>query len=322
MTASRDPEADPAGTAGGTTEASGSGLPPGPRDQVGFGDLPPPPGREEAAAAGPPPPPPPGHRATPAAPPSAPQPPPEPGRMGLLDHLAELRTVLIQCLLAALAAAILCWAWSGDLVDLIISPVREHGVYFTAPNDAFMARLRVSFVAGLFVVAPFVLFRVYGFVLPGLHRRERRLVTPVLAWTVLLFYTGIAFAFFVVAPNVVRFLMGFGTESLKPLIGISQYLAFVFRLCLGFGLVFELPMLVIALCLAGIVSPRLLLRTWRYAIVIISILAAVFTPPDIISQMMMLVPMLVLYMGSVVIAFVLVGRRDRARAAAAAAEGD
>lgn len=274
----------------GEAAAGGPGLPPGPRDQVGLGDPPPPaPAREE-------------------------------GRMGLLDHLAELRTVLIQCLLAAFAAALLCWTWSADLMELIIRPVSAEGVYFTAPNDAFMARLRVSFVTGLFVVAPFVLFRIYGFVLPGLHRRERRLATPILVWTVALFYTGIAFAFVVVAPNVIRFMMGFGTESLKPLIGISQYLGFVFRLCLGFGLVFELPILVIGLCLAGIVSPRLLLRTWRYAIVIIAIAAAVFTPPDVISQVMMMVPMLVLYLGSVVVAFVMVGRRDRARAATAAAE--
>lgn len=295
-------------------DAPDGGLARGPLDQVGFADLPPPGGdagdRPGGTPAGPP-----------EGPPAGPAEPAEP-RMGLLDHLAELRTVLIQCLLAAAVAAGLCWAWSADLMELIIRPVHDQGVYFTAPNDAFMARLRVSFVAGLFVVAPFVLFRLYGFVLPGLHRRERRIVTPVLLWTVLLFYTGIAFAFFVVAPNVVRFLMGFGTETLRPLIGISQYLGFVFRMCLGFGLVFELPMLVIALSLAGIVSPRLLLRTWRYAIVIISVVAAVFTPPDVISQMMMMGPMLVLYLGSVVIAFVLVRRRERARAAAAAAEGD
>jgi len=283
-------------------------LPPGPRDQIGFAEPVDSADATTAADAG---------EGAVTPPPAAPD-----GRMGLLDHLAELRTVLIQCLLAASAAAILCWSWSGDLVELIIRPVREHGVYFTAPNDAFMARLRVAFISGLFVVAPFVLFRLYGFVLPGLHRKERRLVTPVLVWTVLLFYAGIAFAFLVVAPNVVRFLMGFGTETLQPLIGISQYLGFVFRLCLGFGLVFELPMLVIVLSLAGIVSPRLLLRTWRYAVVVIAIAAAVFTPPDVVSQMMMLVPMLVLYLGSAVVALVLVGRRERARARAAAAEED
>jgi len=307
--------ADESEAAGGARDQVGGcagDLPPGPRDQIGLGDgagsaAPSPPAAASAA-----PPPPTGAPPTVAA----------DGRMGLLDHLAELRTVLVQCLLAALAAAILCWSWSGDLVELLIRPVREHGVYFTAPNDAFMARLRVAFISGLFVVAPFVLFRLYGFVLPGLHRKERRLVTPVLVWTVLLFYAGIAFAFLVVAPNVVRFLMGFGTETLQPLIGISQYLGFVFRLCLGFGLVFELPMLVIVLSLAGIVDPRLLLRTWRYAVIIIAIVAAVFTPPDVISQMMMMGPMLVLYLGSSLVALVLVGRRRRARERAAAAEED
>lgn len=293
----RSQEGAVTGPGPGAVPGATGGLPPGPRDQPALED-PAPDGDTTRAE------------------------PPGESRMGLLDHLAELRKVIIQCLVAAFAAALLCWTWSADLMELIISPVSEQGVYFTAPNDAFMARLRVSFVAGLFVVAPFVLFRVYGFVLPGLHRRERRLVTPVLFWTVALFYTGVAFAFFVVAPNVVRFMMSFGTESLKPLIGISPYLGFVFRMCLGFGLVFELPLLVLGLCLAGIVSPRLLLRTWRYAIVIIAIVSAVFTPPDVISQMMMMAPVLVLYMGSVLLATVLVRRRDRARAGKAAAEGD
>jgi sec-independent protein translocase protein TatC len=312
VTAGREGDLDPrAGEA-----PSGAGEPRGPLDQVGFADLPPP-GRPGSAPASPD-----RDAADPPVAATAAEPAPAEARMGLLDHLAELRTVLIQCLLAAAVAATLCWTWSADLMEVIIRPVHEQGVYFTAPNDAFMARLRVSFVMGLFVVAPFVLFRLYGFVLPGLHRRERRIVTPVLLWTVLLFYTGIAFAFFVVAPNVVRFLMGFGTETLRPLIGISQYLGFVFRLCLGFGLVFEMPILVIGLSVAGIVSPWLLLRTWRYAIVIISVVAAVFTPPDVISQMMMMGPMLVLYLGSVGIACVIVGRRQRARAAAAGAEGD
>jgi sec-independent protein translocase protein TatC len=246
----------------------------------------------------------------------------ESGRMGLLDHLEELRKVLIQSLLAMGAAAALCWFWSEQLLDLVIRPVREQGVYFTAPNDAFMARLKVAVVAAVFAVAPFVLFRAYGFVLPGLHRRERRVTTPVLVSTVLLFYIGVAFAFFVVAPYVIKFMMGFGTESLKPLIGVGSYLGFVFRLCLGFGLVFELPMVILGVCVAGIVRPQLLLRTWRYAVVIIAIVSAIFTPPDVISQVMMMVPVLVLYLGSALLAWFIVRKRDRARAAAEAAEGD
>ncbi len=286
-------------------------APPGPRDQSGFAGLAPPhPGAGADKAA----------RAVPM--PAAEAPPSEPDRMGLLDHLEELRKVLIQSLLAAGAAAVLCWFWSEEILEVVIRPVRDHGVYFTAPNDAFMARLKVAVVAAAFVVAPFVLFRAYGFVLPGLHRRERRVTTPVLVSTVLLFYIGVAFAFFVVAPYVIAFMMGFGTETLKPLISVGSYLGFVFRLCLGFGLVFELPMVVLGLCVAGVVRPQLLLRTWRYAIVIIAIASAVFTPPDVISQMMMMGPVLVLYLGSALLALVVVRKRDRARAAAEAAEVD
>ncbi|MBK9775018.1 MAG: twin-arginine translocase subunit TatC [bacterium] len=107
---------------------------------------------------------------------------------------------------------------------------------------------------------------------------------------------------------------------------MSSYLGFVFRLCLGFGLVFELPMVILGVCIAGIVRPQVLLRTWRYAIVIIAIISAIFTPPDVISQVMMMVPVLVLYLGSALLALILVRKRDKARAAAeaaeAAAEGD
>jgi sec-independent protein translocase protein TatC len=296
----------------GAPGATNPESPPGPRDQVGFADLGPP--RPSAGADR--------SRGEVPPPPSVAAEVPEAARMGLLDHLEELRKVLIQSLLAAGVAAVLCWFWSEELLELVIRPVRDQGVYFTAPNDAFMARLKVAAVTAAFVVAPFVLFRAYGFVLPGLHRRERRVTTPVLVSTVLLFYIGVACAFVVVAPYVIAFMMGFGTDTLKPLIGVGSYLGFVFRLCLGFGLVFELPMVILGLCVAGVVRPQMLLRTWRYAIVIIAIVSAIFTPPDVISQTMMMVPVLVLYLGSALVALVIVRKRDRARALAEAAEED
>jgi len=113
----------------------------------------------------------------------------------MIDHLDELRSVLISSFFAALLAAILCWFWSADLLDLMIRPIRDEGVYFTAPNEAFLTRLKLSAVAGLFVVAPFIFFRIYGFILPGLYRSERKVVTPLLVATTALFYTGVAFAF-------------------------------------------------------------------------------------------------------------------------------
>ena len=233
-------------------------------------------------------------------------------RMGLLDHLGELRGVLIHSSIAALVATILCWFWSADLLDILIRPIKDQGIYFTAPNEAFLTRLKLSAVVGLFVVAPFIFFKIYGFVLPGLYKRERRVVTPLLLATTGLFYTGVGFAFMVVIPQVITFLLSFGTEAMEPLIGVGPYFNFVARLCLAFGLVFELPLLVLFLSVIGIVNPRMLLRTWRYAIIIIVALSAMLTPPDVISQVMMAGPVLVLYIGSVLISIAVTrGRRKK-----------
>ncbi|MFN2369841.1 MAG: twin-arginine translocase subunit TatC [Candidatus Krumholzibacteriia bacterium] len=231
--------------------------------------------------------------------------------MGLLEHLEELRAVVMQAGIAAVAATILCWFWSADLLEFMIRPIRDEGIYFTAPNEAFMVRLKISAVAGLFVMAPFIFFKIYGFVLPGLYRRERRVVTPLLIATTALFYTGVAFAFTVVIPAVITFLLGYGTELVQPLIGVGPYFGFVARLCLAFGLVFELPLLVLGLSVAGIVDPRMLLRTWRFAIVAIFVCSAILTPPDVASQVMMALPVLVLYFGSALVSLLVVRRRRK-----------
>jgi sec-independent protein translocase protein TatC len=225
-------------------------------------------------------------------------------KLGLLDHLEELRGTLIQSSIAALLAAIICWFISAKLLDLMILPIQDEGVYFTAPNEAFLTRLKLAGAMGLFVVAPFIFFKFYMFVLPGLHKKEARVVTPLLISTTVLFYMGVSFAFLVVIPQVITFLLSFGTQAMEPLIGVGPYFNFVSRLCLAFGLVFQLPLLVLFLSVIGLIKPRTLLRTWRFAILIIFSLSAVLTPPDVISQVMMAGPVLVLYFGSVLVSMV------------------
>jgi sec-independent protein translocase protein TatC len=293
--------------------ASGARDDTGPRDQIGFGDLKP--ARkslvDEPSGGS-------GDGGGPADEEDLEPAADDPGRMGLLDHLDELRTVLIQCAIAGTVATILCWFWSADLLQLLIRPIQSEGIYFTAPNEAFLTRLKLSGAVGLFVVAPFIFFRFYSFVLPGLYSRERRVATPLLLMTTLLFYLGVSFGFLVVIPQVVTFLLGFGTENLTPLIGVGPYFGFVSRLCLAFGLVFELPLLVLFLSVTGLVNPTMLRRTWRVAVVAIATLSAVLTPPDVLSQVMMAGPVLVLYFGSVLVSIV-VTRKRRAAAEAAAA---
>lgn len=240
--------------------------------------------------------------------------PEEPGgAMSLLEHLAELRSVIVSSLLAALLATGALWFLSARLLDLLVAPLRQAGerVFFTAPTEAFVTRLKISAVCGIFLVLPYVLHRLYGFVMPGLYRRERRVATPLLISAVLLFYLGVAFAFLVLIPQVVRFMLGFGTEMLQPLIGVGAYFGFVAHLCLAFGLVFQLPLVVLLLTLTGVVEPRQLLRTWRFALLLIIIGAAILTPPDIVSQLVMAVPVTLLYLCSVLVAMVVTRRRRR-----------
>ena len=228
-----------------------------------------------------------------------------------LDHLEDLRSTLIQSTIAGLLATVICWFVSADLLDILVRPIKDQGVYFTAPNEAFLVRLKLAAAMGLFAVAPFIFFRIYMFIMPGLYKKEKKVVTPLLITTSLLFYTGVSFGFLIVVPQVMIFLMSFGTAYLSPLIGVGQYFAFVSKLSLAFGLVFQLPLLVLFLSVIGVVKPKTLLRTWRYAILAIFALSALLTPPDVISQVMMAGPVLVLYWSSVLVALIVTRKRRK-----------
>jgi sec-independent protein translocase protein TatC len=232
--------------------------------------------------------------------------------MSLLGHLDELRSTLIQSLAVAAVAAMVCWFFSRPLLDLLVEPIVSSGrnVYFHQPVEAFLTRMKIAVVCGVFLILPYILFRVYQFVTPGLYQKERRMVVPLLVSSVLLFYGGVAFAYLILIPKVIVFMLGFGTEYLLPLISIGHYFAFVARLCLAFGLVFEMPLVVMLLSLMGVVNPRLLLKGWRYALVLIVIMSAVLTPPDVLSQLLMAGPVMLLYILSVLVAIVVTRRRS------------
>lgn len=242
--------------------------------------------------------------------------------MPFLDHLEDLRRVLIHSMIAGVVGAAICWIWSEDLLELLVRPLGDLGVYFNAPNEAFLTRMKLAGAAGLFLVLPLILWKVYGFILPGLYGKERRVVTPLLLASTLLFYLGVGFSFLVVCPAVVSFMLSFGTDTMQPLITIGPYFGFVTHLSFAFGLVFELPVLVFFLSMIGVVDPRMLLRTWRYALLVIVVFAAVLTPPDIFSQLAMAVPVALLYVISVLVAIVATRRRRRATAIDATATTD
>ncbi len=149
----------------------------------------------------------------------------------------------------------------------------------------------------------------WAFVAPGLFAHERKKILPFVVGSSALFYAGVVFCYLVLIPIVLDFLLGFRTPRLNPMISVDSYFSFVARLCIAFGAVFQLPIVVLVLSLLGIVTPFWLLRQWRYGVVGIAIAAAVFTPPDVISMIAMGVPLLVLYAASVALAFVVVRKK-------------
>ncbi|MCX5753600.1 MAG: twin-arginine translocase subunit TatC [Candidatus Krumholzibacteria bacterium] len=225
--------------------------------------------------------------------------------MGLLDHLEELRSALISVLVAWVGVSAVLWFFSARILEFLIKYLPVKDLYFFAPGEAFMVRTKLSFILGILVSAPYILFRVWRFVSPGLFRKERGLVFPVVVLSVVLFYLGLLFAYWVMMPLVLRFFVTFGTESLTPMLSVDRYFSFVAKLSFAFGLVFQLPLVIILLTWMGVVSARTLLRQWRWAIVIIFSVAAVLTPPDPISQICMAVPLCVLFFASVAASFVI-----------------
>lgn len=233
--------------------------------------------------------------------------------MSFLDHLEELRRTLLHVLVVTAVAATGGWFAAGPVLDRLV-PAAVDRVYFSSPAEGFMIRLKVSIVLGLLVALPLVLGRLWSFVAPGLFRHEKRTVVPLLALGTLLFYGGLAFAYLGVVPRMIDFFLSFSGRRLAPLLNVTEYFFFVAKFCLAFGLAFQLPLVIVLLAAFGLVTPRRLWSQWRYGVILIFVVAAWLTPPDIVSQVLMGAPLVVLYMLSIGAAFIVARRRRRRRA--------
>ena len=247
------------------------------------------------------------------------------GEMPFLDHLEELRWRIIY----SLAAVVICvgvgfWVTLRfDLVKILAGPILpllpEHHLFFTHPSDKFSISLNTAMTCGLVLAAPIVLYQVWLFLAPALHKHEKRVAIGVLFSGTALFIAGAALAFKIVIPLALPWLMGFGTESMVPLITAEEYFGFVFAMVLTFGLSFELPIVVFALAALGLVTPQFLAKYRRHAIVLIVIAGAFLTPGDLVwTTIALAVPLYGLYELSVLASFVIDRRRKRRRAALAA----
>ena len=226
--------------------------------------------------------------------------------LSFFDHLEELRSRLIKCLLIFVFAAA---AFSPFIDALIIWLARPVGkLVFTSPPDAFLARFTIDLFGGFFLALPYILFQVWQFVASGLKEEERRYVLIFGPISLVLFLLGMIFAYFVAIPFAMQFLLSYSSDYMVPMITVNHYISFVGSLLLAFGVVFEMPLVLMFLTVIGIATPAFLEQKRKHAIVLIFMISAILTPPDVITQIMMAVPLMILYEISIFIAK-LIGQR-------------
>jgi sec-independent protein translocase protein TatC len=229
-------------------------------------------------------------------------------RMTLLEHLEELRKRIGWSLVAILVGFLLCWYWAQPIFAWMAVPITQflppgEKLAFTGLVDPFMLYMKVALLAGIFLSSPFVLWQFWLFVSPALYRHERRFVVPFIVSTTAFFLGGGYFGYKIAFPMVVRFLLQVG-QDFRQVVTINEYFSMASKVILGLGLVFEMPVLIMLLARFGVVTHRFLLRYFRYAVLIIFIIAAVITPtPDIPTQCVFAFPMIGLYLLGVLVAW-------------------
>ena len=236
-------------------------------------------------------------------------------RMTLLDHLDELRRRILYSVIAILVGFLGSWYFAPQIFDWLEKPFlaavpEGEQLAFTDLPGPFMLYVKVALLTAIFVSAPVLLIQLWFFIRPGLYRRERRLFVPFVLFTTLFFLAGGYFGYLVAFPMVVKFLLSVG-EGFKQVVTIDAYFSMMSKILLGMGLVFEMPMLIFFLARLGIVSAGQLLRWFRWAVLAIFVIAAVITPtPDIATQTVFAVPMILLYLLGVVVAAIFGKKRE------------
>ncbi len=233
---------------------------------------------------------------------AAPPPPAELPRMSLLEHLEELRQRLIRVVIALFAGMALCLSWAPEICRFLAQPVyavlpEGSKLTFLGVTDPFLLYFKTALLAGAFVTFPYILWQAWRFISPGLYPKERRWAGPFVALGWLFFLGGGAFAYYIAFPLTVDFLIGVAGEDFQAMITAERYYGFLLTILLGLGLMFELPVVLVLLAKVGLVTPRFLLRNFRWAVLIIFVVAAIITPTsDIVNLSLFAVPTIALYL--------------------------
>jgi sec-independent protein translocase protein TatC len=247
---------------------------------------------------------------------SEPSPTSENTQETFISHLIELRSRLLRSIVAIVVVLVCLFPWAKDIYAALAAPLLKalpHGSTMIATDvtGTFLVPLKVTLMAAFLIALPYVLYQVWAFVAPGLYQHEKRLALPVIFSSVIFFALGMAFAYFIVFPIAFGFFAGYTPAGVQMMTDIDKYLSFVLTMFVAFGITFEVPVVVVVLVRLGVVSLEKLRSIRGYVIVGAFIVGAIFTPPDVLSQVMLAVPLWLLYeLGLLVARFVAVTKRE------------
>lgn len=232
--------------------------------------------------------------------------------LSLTDHLEELRSRLVRCLLAIIVGFAVCFPFKEKLFTILIAPVVDAALAtpkavellktLNAPNnivstglaEPFFVYFKVALLCAFLLTLPWIIFEFWLFISPGLYKKEKKFLLPIIFLSLIFFVLGSCFAYFIACPWGFRFLLSYA-DNVTPLLSMKEYFSFVSTILLAFGLSFELPLVLTGLAKVGLVTPAFLARNRKYAVLIVFVVAAILTPPDVVSQIMMAIPLLFLY---------------------------
>ncbi len=226
-------------------------------------------------------------------------------KLPFTSHLEELRKRLIRCFIAVMIGFVVSYLFKERLFEILTRPLiqvmgQSGTLIFTGIPEAFFTFLKISFLSGILLAIPVIMFEFWMFVAPGLYKNERKLFFPIVIISSFFFVGGALFGYFIVFPFGFKFLLGFATETIRPLPSMKEYLGFSAKLLLAFGLVFELPLVITFLARIGLVSVDFLKKNRKYAVLLFFVVSAILTPPDVVTQVMMSIPLMLLYEISII----------------------
>ena len=227
-------------------------------------------------------------------------------QQGLISHLIELRSRILKMLVSVLLIFVVLTPFAQDIYHILAQPLLDafpEGASMIATDVAspFLAPFKLTLVVACFIAIPYILYHIWGFIAPALYRNEKKLIAPLLFSSSLLFYAGMAFAYFVLFPVAFAFLTSFAPEGVVVSTDISSYLSFVLTIFFAFGIAFEIPIAIILLCWTGVTTPQQLRQKRPYVIVGAFVVGMLLTPPDVISQVLLAIPMWILFEVGVII---------------------